>query len=150
LLGNGAIYSLNFDSRLKKGRRDGLGYRIGFGYFNYKDSTPGLEENIRLTAIPLDVNYLLGKRKGALELGIGTTFFAARLNGNAYSFDDTDKVGLEPFSIQSNGFVGFVNLAYRYRSIKNGFMFKAAFTPIIIPKLLPFLGISIGYHFQKK
>lgn len=149
LFGNGALYSVNFDSRFKKGRRDGLGYRFGLGYFTYTDTISGLKQTIRLSAIPFDINYLLGKKKNALELGVGATLFSSRLNGERYNTNNPDVIGLEAFNIQSNGFIGFINIAYRYRTLNNGFMFKASFSPIIVPVFVPFFGISFGYHFQK-
>ena len=149
LFGNGALYSVNFDSRFKKGRRDGMGYRFGLGYFAFTDTISGRKQTIRLSAIPFDINYLLGKKKNALELGVGATLFSLKLNGERYNTNNSDFIGLEAFNIQSNGLIGFVNIAYRYRTLDNGFMFKASFSPIIVPVFFPLIGISVGYHFQK-
>lgn len=151
LLGNGALYSMNYDRRFKKGRRDGWGGRIGFGYFRISDSFPGgTYEKITTIAIPVDVNYLVGKKRGALELGVSVTYIGSWSNGSRYTYNDPEGFGVEPFDLQSNGVIGFLNTAYRYRSPGNGFFFKAGLTTIIYPVVLPYIGISLGYHFQKK
>lgn len=151
LLGNGALYSFNYDRRFKKGRRDGWGYRIGFGYFRITDSIPGSAGYRRFTsvAIPVDINYLIGKRKGALELGLSATYIATWDKGSQYTYNDLDGLGLEPFNLRSNGVIGFLNCAYRYRPAGNGLFLKAGLTTIIYPETLPYIGLSIGYHFQK-
>jgi hypothetical protein len=108
-------------------------------------------QKVNLLAIPLDVNYIFGKKKGALQLGLGLTFISSRSQGRAYTSNDLDIIGGEAYNNQSSGgFAGFLNINYITRSLGNGFMFRAAFTPIIYPVILPAIGLSFGYNFQKK
>lgn len=150
LLGNGGIYSLNYDRRFKKGKRDGWGVRAGFGFLNISDSNATSSQSIKTLAIPVDVNYLFGKKKGAIEVGAGLTWFSSRVNGANYNFNNLEIIGGEVYNIQSNGFIGFLNIGYRRRSLNNGLMYKVVASPIIYPVFFLTLGFAIGYNFQKK
>jgi hypothetical protein len=151
LLGNGGVYSVNYDRRFTKGRRDGWGARAGFGYLNISAGDSVINpQNVNLLAIPLDINYIFGNRKGALQLGFGLTYISARSLGRAYTFDNLDIIGGETFNYQSNGFIALLNISYITRAFGNGFMFRTALTPIIYPAIYPGIGISFGYNFQKK
>jgi hypothetical protein len=105
---------------------------------------------VNLLAIPLDVNYIFGKKKGALQLGVGLTYICSRSLGRSYTFNNLDIIGGETYNLQSNGFAAFLNVSYITRSLGNGFMFRAALTPIIYPIIFPNVGLSFGYNFQKK
>ncbi|HEX8333229.1 MAG TPA: hypothetical protein VF622_11430 [Segetibacter sp.] len=151
LLGAGGVYSVNYDRRFTKGHRDGWGARAGFGYLNVSagDSSIGYQ-NVNLLTIPVDVNYIFGKKKGALQLGVGLTYISSRSQGRSYTFNDLDIIGGETYNYQSNGFAAFLNVSYITRSLGNGFMFRAALTPVIYPVILPSIGLSFGYNFQKR
>lgn len=150
LLGTAGVYSLNYDTRLKKGKRNGWGARLGFSYLNINDSSRFGELSARTIAIPVELNYLFGKRRSALELGIGITYVSSRYQGNAYTYNDVDFIGGEPFNITSNGLFASVIIGYRYRSVDNGFLFRLGFMPIVIPEVFPAIGVSFGYSFKRK
>jgi hypothetical protein len=149
LLGNAGVYSINYDRRFTKGHRSGWGGRVGFSYLKIKDSGTLGYQTINLLAIPADINYLIGKRRGALELGIGATYVSSRSMGRTYTFDNLEVLGGGAYNIKSNGVFAFMNFVYRHRSLNNGFMYKAGFSPIIFPAFFLTIGIAVGYNFQK-
>lgn len=62
---------INYDSRFKG--NDGWGWRVGLG-FGYGDNSGFIDQNIKGVGVPLEVNYLLGKKSSKLELGFGANF----------------------------------------------------------------------------
>jgi hypothetical protein len=60
LLGPGAIYSVNYDIRLKK-QQDGWGGHAGISYY--------ADDNQHVFTIPLVINYLAGKRGKYFQVG---------------------------------------------------------------------------------
>lgn len=132
VLGNGLIYSLNYDSRFSQ-RFDGLGGRAGIGYIAM--------EGTRLTTIPVLLNYLLGNEKHFFEIGIGTTLVAASDNSGNFG----------PVGSRERGslFIGTMSLGYRLEPIDGGFMFRAGITPLFDSgafwPLWP--QVSFGYSF---
>ena len=122
-LGNGIIYSLNYDHlfSMKKHPKMGFGVRIGISYGSY----PYLFGSSGMTTLPAEAYFSYG-RKNCLELGPGyTTIFEGKYH-----------VGLPT-----------VRMGYRHRS-PGGFMVGAGVTGIIedygmwlIPQL------SVGFSF---
>ena len=72
LFGAHSTIGINYDRRFKG--NDGLGFRVGLGY-GYSESSyfMGLSHNIYGIAVPLEINYLLGKGRHKLELGFGAS-----------------------------------------------------------------------------
>jgi hypothetical protein len=149
--GSAYYYSFNYDTRFRKNRRDGWGARAGIGIFNL-DIMDGSENKIgraTITAIPVQVNYLLGKKRGALELAAGVTPLFARLNFNtnaansSFSFFNEE---VRDFYLAPMGVV-----SYRFTSLNNGFMFRVSLQPSITYGEF-YLGaaFSAGYHFAHK
>ena len=70
LLGPSMMVGINYDARFKEGSP--WGYRTGLG-FGYSESNWffGDATSTRVYSVPLEVNYLIGKRKSKLELGVG-------------------------------------------------------------------------------
>jgi hypothetical protein len=128
--GPGLLLSANYDTRFAQ-RRDGIGGRLGAGYLS-------LDNNSILT-IPLQVNYLLGKKNKYFELGIGYTFI--NTNGN----DNEDYFSLD----DASGGLGTMTFGYRYQPEDGGFHFRAAINPIFNSSgFFPFFGgIGLGYTF---
>jgi len=113
VLGNGLIYSVNYDTRFSQ-RFDGLGGRAGIGYIAI--------DGTRITTMPFLLNYLLGKEKHFFEIGIGTTLLAAS--------DDSGSVGPVGSRERGSAFVGTMSLGYRLEPTDGGFMFRAGITPL--------------------
>jgi hypothetical protein len=151
LLGAAGLYSINYDMRTAKGVRNGWGVRVGFERIvsNFKDSVAGVIENsrIKFTAIPIVLNYLFGKRKGFLELGVGATYF--KFKGEATSITTVERYQEETFRQSFGSIIGSFNIGYRHVPYKNGFMYRVALTPLLIEDtFVPFIGIGLGYYFN--
>lgn len=70
LLGAQNIVGVNYDSRFDG--NSGLGYRVGIGY-GYGDNSGLFDQKINGVGVPLELNYLLGKKNSKLELGFGAS-----------------------------------------------------------------------------
>ncbi|SNS05011.1 hypothetical protein SAMN06295967_102250 [Belliella buryatensis] len=130
-LGSGIIYSFNYDWRFKD-QANGLGAKVGLGYTAI--------DGVRVTTIPFAANYLLGKRKGFLELGLGATVvLLAQTNASAASSDPR---------FSGSGLI--FNGIFGYRRVSSsGFLWRAGFTPFFTgdPAELFAPQLSIGYAF---
>ena len=62
LLGAQNIVGINYDSRFNG--NSGLGYRVGIGY---GDNSGLFDQKINGVGVPLELNYLLGKKISSLE-----------------------------------------------------------------------------------
>ena len=160
LLGAGGLYSINYDMRTAKGRRDGWGFRIGIEKIvtTYTDTANGIsggpgvivpseKSRISFTAIPLVLNYLFGKKKGFLELGVGATYF--NFSSNTTSIDIIESYKEETFKDNFGSVIGSFNIGYRHVPYRAGFMYRIAFTPLLLNNyFVPFFGFGLGYHFK--
>ncbi len=148
LLGNGILFSLNYDMRTAKNVRDKWGFRIGIEHegINVSDTT-GTNLKAKLTTVPFSINYLIGKKKGFLELGMGASYALLKVNGSIVTNGEVFDITLlnENFS----NMYGTFNIGYRHVPYKNGLMYSIAFTPkFILGQILSYVGIGIGYHFN--
>lgn len=132
LAGKGFM-SVNYDIPLGKHHRIGISFTsLDYEVLNenYTDSfntynwwSPGIM-----------YYYLKGKEKHFLELGAGMS-----ISPKPNKIYDSDIHTDSPFSF--HGLIG-----WRYQK-KNGWLFRAGFTPFYRPKVwfLPLIGLSIGY-----
>ena len=121
---------INYDSRFKG--NDGWGWRVGLG-FGYGDNSGFIDQNIKGVGVPLEVNYLLGKKSSKLELGFGANFgFYHVKEKTGYYFPLGDGSGdkTEYYKSSDNrfGYLMFGNIGYRYQRV-SGFMFRVGITP---------------------
>lgn len=132
LAGPGITISANYDTRFSKAP-DGWGARIGIGYI--------ADNSYSLTTIPLQVNYLLGKKNKFFEIGVGATYLS--LNDKQPN-GDTDILTFD----DDTTFVGALTFGYRYQPIDGGFSFRGSFNPLFNSNsFVPYFGISLGYAF---
>lgn len=61
---------INYGSRFNG--NSGLGYRVGIGY-GYGYNSGLFDQKINGVGVPLELNYLLGKKISKLELGFGAS-----------------------------------------------------------------------------
>ena len=129
LLGNGGLYSLNYD-RLLTPR---VAARVGFmGLGAATDSVSG-----GVIAAPLMVSYLFGEGNSHLETGVGVMLAAGAIDDVA-DFED------ESFS----GAIGTATIGYRYQRPGGGFVFRVGVTPLFdTTGIAPWIGLSLGYGF---
>ncbi len=149
LLGNGGLYSLNYDRLLS--RR--LSLRAGITHWTdpdeYRGSVFSSSRRTTLTALPLMANYLVGRGNSRFEAGAGV------LVGRQQ--DEHSRSG-EATTRTSTSFVTLTATAgYRYQRRTGGVIFRIGFTPFYglnneddaYPDrgFFPSLGTSIGYGF---
>ena len=121
LLGNGLLYSINYDHRFT----DVVSVRAGMMVMG-------------LVASPVTVNALLGGGSHRLELGAGALLLAAP--GELAAVDQEME---DLRAVTATATVG-----YRFQPTRGGFVFRAGFTPILVDGAgLPWFGMSAGYAF---
>lgn len=143
VLGPGALYSVNYDSRFKN-RQDGLGWRAGVSYY--------AQDGDNLFTVPLMLNYLLGKKGKYFEIGAGLTFY--HTNTSDVFFDQQQKYDATYNSYyyepeKRTGVYGTLNFGYRYQPLDGGFSFRAGVSPVInSDNFIPYWPyVSFGYTF---
>lgn len=128
ILGPGATYSFNYDTRFQNSR-DGLGGRAGISLIT-------IEGNSVFT-LPVMLNYLLGKDSKYFEMGIGATYIGFNSNDESVLFADDSTI------------FGTMVFGYRYQPTDGGFMFRTGLSPIYtqgnFTPYFPYL--SFGYTF---
>ena len=86
LLGAQTIAGINYDSRFNG--NSGLGYRVGIGY-GYGDNSGLFDQKINGVGVPLELNYLLGKKNSKLELGFGASLGVYQVKETIGYVEDT-------------------------------------------------------------
>jgi hypothetical protein len=151
LLGNGGLYSLNYDMRTVKGRRNGWGVRAGIEYLGFSADSAGVSGiAFSLLGLPFAVNYLFGSKRGFLELGLGATWLRAKvkITNPTTPPDETVDVPIVGINVKGAIVIGTFNIGYRYMPYGSGLMFRAVVSPIIAgDQVIPSIGFSMGYKF---
>lgn len=145
-IGGAGLASINYDMRLMK-KEDGLGFRVGVGYFairsDYSNGTNTSTNKIGALTFPLELNYLLGKNeKNYFELGAGATIVSIKNKS-------TDNIYVDNSDEIFNGTFGHLYLGYRLQPKDGGFLFRAGITPVFGKGFfIPYwAGVSFGYAF---
>jgi hypothetical protein len=138
IMGNGFLYSINYDRIIYEKEKFKISGRIGFTYMPYWE----VFTEVRGPGIPLELNFLFGKRSNLLELGFGATYFY---------FTD-------PYYDQKNYHFLMENLrlGYRHQKVDGRLLFRIAIVPISTFPIDPafdddgwiipyYAGISIGF-----
>lgn len=138
LLGAQNVAGINYDSRFKG--NSGLGYRVGLGY-GYGDNSGLFDQKINGVGVPLELNYLLGKKNSKLELGFGLSLGVYHIKETVAYVEDTgwypdtedadQKYGeIKYYTNKENrfGYFFFGDIGYRYQR-PNGFMFRVGVSP---------------------
>ncbi len=125
--GNGAGFSINYDSRFSRSQK-GIGGRIGVGFipsldFGFLGSTPSI------LTIPIALNYLAGKAPHYLEAGAGAT------------------IGSIGRNTKGTGVVFIPSIGYRYQPSYKGFTGRVVLSPLINNGVQLSWGISGGVKF---
>ena len=141
ILGAQNTVGINYDSRFKG--TYGLGYRVGIGY-GYGRNSGWFDESIKGVGVPLELNYLLGKKNSKLELGFGASLGIYRVKGEVayynnlewYSdrYNTYEKVSESYYYTSSGcqfGYFLFGDIGYRYERA-GGFMFRIGVCPLIL------------------
>jgi hypothetical protein len=142
VFGRAGIYSVNFDMRTTRGRRNGWGINAGLGIL-----ASTLKSGVALV-VPFGLNYLVGQKKGFLELGAGATYMAVLRDYTLTNYNDWGVLGVS-LGQPIGGMFGNFTVGYRHMPLtKKGLTWRIAFTPVIYEGYFePFGGIGIGYQF---
>lgn len=138
LLGAQTIAGINYDSRFKG--NSGLGYRVGIGY-GYGNTSGLFDQKINGVGVPLELNYLLGKKNSKLELGFGASLGVYQVKETIGYVEDTwwypggentDETSPKTYFYTSSrtqfGYFFFGDIGYRYQR-PHGFMFRVGVSP---------------------
>jgi hypothetical protein len=136
LLGNGGLYSLNYDRMLT----NNVGVRLGVSRFGFDAATLDQDldahAKISVSTLTFMTNYLVGKGKHCLELGVGAM--------GVFASADVDGVG----GVSGEGFSGTGTIGYRIQPLDGGFLFRVGFTPAYNKDgFSSWIGISLGAAF---
>lgn len=112
--GNSLIYSLNYDRRFTK-RLDGLGFRIGVGYFPMGD--------YNITALPIGINHLVGKNGHFVEAAVNVTIVNSSAKNNNINKKEA-LFGQIDFGHKTTSLVGGIAMGYRYQPVNKHFNFR--------------------------
>lgn len=145
LLGNGILYSINYDRLLTTHRNLKISGRVGFSYFNID-----LFDEMKGTSIPIEFLGWNGKNKGHFEFGVGLCSQFVEVN-------DVSILGPTQRT-SSNGYYLTGRVGYRLQKPDGGFLFRVGFVPMILiaerssgdvdrTKFVPWFGLSFGYSF---
>ena len=126
-LGNGLVYSLNYDLRLGD-QINGFGARLGCGYTPLSDSN--------FLTIPAMANYLFGNQNHFLEIGAGVVYY----NGDAHFIGDYS---------YDNNLASTINISYRYQPKDGGLLWRIGWTPVFSDEFNSaiWIGAGVGYCF---
>ncbi len=148
--GAGLVFTLNYDVRFNK-RRNGLGLRVGAGYLQRTTSDifsssqdPAYNQDPtyqqKYFTVPVQLNYLLGKKSHFAEFGVGTIF--TMFNGSGRSSNN-----LFPIVKPGNQFkfINTLTIGYRYQPLRGGINFRVnggfSYSAILF---VPNAGLSVG------
>ena len=120
--------SANWDARLKKDSH--WGYQLGLGWAGQWDNMMGIHTHTMYYGLTTGMNYLIGKRKSRLELGLGnqlrlisSKLLVAYMGKESYiSIKSENKTQVRDFL--------YMNVGYRYTST-HGFQFRCGVTPMV-------------------
>lgn len=115
IMGTGGWYSLNYERIVYSKDKLGLGISSGASVTHLRDFDRRFNPDF---SIPVSLNAFYGKNHH-LEAGIGTTFASVVRADEDYSAQRYLNVNLT------------MTLGYRYQKPEGGFLFRAAYTPII-------------------
>jgi hypothetical protein len=136
LLGNGGVYSINYERMLT----DDLSARLGFSYLSVSTSAGSASAKANLVTAPALLNYTVGGRNHRAEVGAGATLVYVSASSEGGSGVGASGEGV---AVLGTGVVG-----YRYAPADGGFVFRAGFTPLFGKGgFLPWGGMSFGGTF---
>lgn len=160
LLGASNLIGVNYDSRFKP--NSPWGYRVGLGYTYSKNYNMFSGSNsLKGVDVPLEANYLLGKKRSKLELGLGLNLGYYTEKYDVYTITNIGEEGGITYytteyagedSHSTWGYYFFGNIGYRYQP-SHGFQFRAGISPsfnfggkhAVTKSIFPY--ISFGYVF---
>lgn len=148
-----AVLTGNVDFRFLKGHNNGPGMRIGIGGESSQSESlfgEGGRKNTLFT-VPLEFNYVFGKRRLSFEIGYSLTYIYQKTNSN-FSFRSYSSSEYQ----EGDLIVSYIPVGLRLKPKTNGFMLKFNLGPLINysapnlfyeDKVQPWIGLAVGYSF---
>ena len=149
LLGSSGMVGVNYDARFKNNW--GWGYSIGLGYgLSGHSDLSGYKSFSHIMGVPVEMNYLFGKKNSHLVLGAGV-MSGVDLNhthlpaSTIFYEDGTCDIMEESDSHTTKwGFAPFADIAFRIQK-PNGFAFSIGVKPNLDAAFWPY--ITFGKSF---
>ena len=136
ILGASNIVGINYDARFKA--NSPWGYRIGVGYtYSKQYSIFSGSNSLKGPDIPVEINYLLGKKNSKLDLGFGLNLGYYTEKYDTWDIKQTGEVDGTPYYESEYageakhslwGYYFFGNIGYRYQPT-HGFQFRIGISP---------------------
>lgn len=133
ILGASQLAGVSYDSRFSG--NDGFGYRAGIAYgLGINSLIFSGEQNVHAVTVPIEINYLLGKKRSHLELGLGMSNGLYRVHTKTGEFTATGEDGSTytvPATDETNynwGYFFFGDIGYRFQ-LEKGFTFRIGVNP---------------------
>ena len=132
--GQGGLYSLNYDYRIKPT----LSVRVGFTTWGFSF----LGNGFTFTGFPVMLNYLSGKKSSHFEAGLGCMPATVNYHSDGYN----------PFFVMegqgtTTRVIGTATIGYRLQPPKGGFILRAGLTPFFTNQVKLYAGVSVGVGF---
>lgn len=151
-MGPSNMLGVSYDARIKP--ESSIGYRIGIAYSgSITKSFFGGKHDQNSVSIPLELNYLVGKGKNKLEMGVGTSLGMYHNSGDYWTGNSEETFKKEHYSETTFGYYLYGNIGYR-RISKSGFQFRCGVSPSFnlgdkhgVKKNLFYPYVSVGYAF---
>lgn len=121
-LGNGVLYSINYDRIIPLNNHFKLAPRIGIEYIPSFNKDSGFGRNYKNLHIPLELNLLIIKSnesKNIAEIGLGLNLFSMN---NYYVYNEKSNIVEEKNKM---AIVTTFRLGYRYQKPQGGLMYRA-------------------------
>ena len=136
-LGNGGLYSFNYDRRIAPT------WNVRIGFSNYRvdaNLADVLSGSASAVIVPLVGSYLYNFPDSPSYLEVGAGISSAFLSVSASTVAPTATTAYVP--------IPTVVAMYRLMPAEGGFSLRAGVTPLFLPGLfLPWLGVSLGWTF---
>lgn len=145
-LGSNLLVGVNYDMRLRKGKMDGIGFRVGVGGISVSGFDQNTELNLGIVTFPIEFNQVVGKRRSSLISGVGLLPIYATISGNG-ELTDYEYVQGEGFGLAG----GVLTFGYRLQPLKTGFMMQFNWNPMILRGSgfnAGWIGLSMGIGFK--
>jgi hypothetical protein len=126
-MGSHLLAGVNFDMRLKKGVMDGIGFRVGVGGLTAKGQDANNVAELGLVTFPIELNYVVGKKRSSMIAGVGVLPAYATIKGEG-EITNYEYIEEEGFGVPA----GFLTLGYRFQPLKTGVMFQVHWNPMIV------------------
>ena len=125
--GPGSLFSIKFDSRITK-KENGVGFSVGIGGSPLGVLGESCNSGFQLS-IPVGLNYLIGKTKHLLELGVGGV---PMLVSGTKVFCLPAPGSKEDFFSEEMGNYFYLLAGYRYQPVhKKGLTYRLFISPLL-------------------